>query len=471
MLGNNAKNGIIAFGAYIPLYRMGPGTKGWRGSNEKAVANYDEDSLTMAVAATMDCLTGIDRNTVDAVYFASTTSPYLEKQAAATIVAAADLPKEIFTADFGNSLRSGTIALKAALDAVRAGSSKRALVVASDLRVPGAGSELEEVLGDGAVALVLGSSDVAVEIEDCYSISDEIHDVWRAQDTRIHAAEDRFALEKGYFDILPQAVSGLLKRNNFTLKDFTKAVFYGPSPRRHTEMVRMLGLDPKNQVQDPLFTSVGNTGAAFTLMMLVAALEKAKSGDRILLANYSNGADAFSLKVVDEMEEIKGKLGVKGHLQSKKILDDYQKYARWRGLIEIAPASARPKMEVPSTSALRRERSKILSLYGTKCKNCGYPQYPPQRVCTKCHVKDSFEPYRFADKRARLFTFAGDFLAETPNPPLIVGILDFEGGGRIKCLVADANMKELQIGMPMRMTFRKLYTTEGIQHYFWKAAP
>ncbi|PJB49201.1 MAG: 3-hydroxy-3-methylglutaryl CoA synthase, partial [Chloroflexi bacterium CG_4_9_14_3_um_filter_45_9] len=164
MLGNNAKNGIIAFGAYIPLYRMGPGTKGWRGSNEKAVANYDEDSLTMAVAATMDCLTGIDRNTVDAVYFASTTSPYLEKQAAATIVAAADLPKEIFTADFGNSLRSGTIALKAALDAVRAGSSKRALVVASDLRVPGAGSELEEVLGDGAVALVLGSSDVAVEI-------------------------------------------------------------------------------------------------------------------------------------------------------------------------------------------------------------------------------------------------------------------------------------------------------------------
>ena len=34
---------------------------------EKVVANYDEDSLTMAVAAGIDCLTEIDRKKVDVV--------------------------------------------------------------------------------------------------------------------------------------------------------------------------------------------------------------------------------------------------------------------------------------------------------------------------------------------------------------------------------------------------------------------
>ncbi len=62
--------GITGYGAYIPLFRLGSGTKGWTFSNEKAVANFDEDSLTMAAAAAINCLSGINRQTVDALYFA-----------------------------------------------------------------------------------------------------------------------------------------------------------------------------------------------------------------------------------------------------------------------------------------------------------------------------------------------------------------------------------------------------------------
>jgi hydroxymethylglutaryl-CoA synthase len=46
--------GVRAYGAYIPLYRLDRGeiAKAWRSPfpvpGEKAVANYDEDSLTMA---------------------------------------------------------------------------------------------------------------------------------------------------------------------------------------------------------------------------------------------------------------------------------------------------------------------------------------------------------------------------------------------------------------------------------------
>ena len=109
--------GIASYGAYIPLYRLDRAeiTKAWGGQfpvpGEKAVASYDEDSITMAYAAAADCLTGIDRKKVGGLYFASTTSPYKEKQASTTIAGALALGTEIRTADFSGSLRAGTIAL------------------------------------------------------------------------------------------------------------------------------------------------------------------------------------------------------------------------------------------------------------------------------------------------------------------------------------------------------------------------
>ena len=71
--------GIVSYGAYIPLFRLGKATAGWEGPSERAIANFDEDSVTMAVAALRDALTAMDATTIDALYFASTTPPYAEK--------------------------------------------------------------------------------------------------------------------------------------------------------------------------------------------------------------------------------------------------------------------------------------------------------------------------------------------------------------------------------------------------------
>lgn len=74
-----AKAGISSYGAYIPWHRMDRGlfANAWGGfaiPGEKAIANYDEDSVTMAVAAAMDCLSGLDPHKVDGLFFASTTN-------------------------------------------------------------------------------------------------------------------------------------------------------------------------------------------------------------------------------------------------------------------------------------------------------------------------------------------------------------------------------------------------------------
>ena len=115
--------GIVSVGAYIPRYRLGGKTLqavwGSGGSGERAVANYDEDSLTMAVEASLDALAGRDASTVGACFLASTTAPYLEKSSATLLATATDLGPEVLTADLGGSLRCGTTALRLALDMVR----------------------------------------------------------------------------------------------------------------------------------------------------------------------------------------------------------------------------------------------------------------------------------------------------------------------------------------------------------------
>ena len=269
--------GITSYGAYIPVYRLSQseisrawGGRGGRG--ERAVANHDEDSITMAVEAAIDCLNGMDRHTVDGLYFASTTSPYREKESATIVAAATDLRDDIFTLDLVNSLRSGTSAVRAASDAVKSGSAKTVLVSAADCRLPAPNSEFESVFGDGAAALLIGDTDVAVTIEGSHSISSDFIDMWkREEDSYVRTWEDRFILEHGYREKLPMVVSELLKKHDLAPKDFTKVVYYAPDARSHRRVARSLGLDPA-QVQEPMFDSLGNTGTAFAPMMLVAAL-------------------------------------------------------------------------------------------------------------------------------------------------------------------------------------------------------
>src|SRR5437016_1848315 len=143
--------GITSYGAYVPMLRMPLAIIGGGkpGGPEKAVANWDEDSVTMAVAAAIDCLRGIDRSGVDGVLFASTSYPFKEKQAAAIVARALDLRRDVLTADVGDSLRAGTTALRVSVDAVKAGSARRLLVVAGETRMAAPRSAMEANLGDG----------------------------------------------------------------------------------------------------------------------------------------------------------------------------------------------------------------------------------------------------------------------------------------------------------------------------------
>src|SRR5439155_6155 len=114
--------------------------------------------------ALLACLGDADPAAFDALYFASTSSPYLEKQVASMIATAADLRRDIVVADLAGSVRAGLAALRAALDGVRAASLRTALVAAADARLGEPESELEPLLGDGAASVPVGSEGVVADL-------------------------------------------------------------------------------------------------------------------------------------------------------------------------------------------------------------------------------------------------------------------------------------------------------------------
>ena len=475
--------GITSYGAYIPWLRINRKTiasaMGWFNTaalpGEKAVANYDEDSLTMAEAAGMDCLNNFEREKVEGLYFATTTSPHKERQDAGVLATALDLRSDIRTADFTNSLKAGTSALLSAYDAIKAGSARSIMLCASDCRLGKLGSPQELSFGDGAAALLLGDSEVIASLEGFYSVSYDFMDHWMAEGDKFDRVwEDRFVRDEGYTKFIPEAISGLLKKYGLGSKDIAKVVYPSLYLREHAAIGKKLGFEPQ-QIQQEMLTTVGDTGVAFPLMMFVAALDDAKPGDKILLASYGNGSDVLLFQVTQEIGKMRDRKGVKKHLALKKELTNYEKYVTFRNIVPIEKGIRGDEIPIPQNSALWRDRKAVLALCGSRCKRCGTPQFPPQRVCVKpdCGATDEMEDYRFSDKKCHLFTYTGDSLAFTVNPPAIYGMMDFDGGGRYWFDLTDCDLDSLKVGMPLQMTFRRKYFNEarGFPFYFWKATP
>ncbi|MBS7251673.1 MAG: hydroxymethylglutaryl-CoA synthase family protein [Candidatus Freyarchaeota archaeon] len=464
--------GIKACGAYIPLYSLSREliAKAWDFPpvpGSRALANNDEDSITMAVEAGWDCLHKIEPKTVDGVYFATTTAPYAEKQGAALIAAALDMRKDVQTIDFTDSLRAGTTAMIAAYNAIKSGTANSILVVASDCRIAEPESMFEFQMGDGAAAILLSKDDVGATIEGFHTVSEEFTGPWRrAKDTYIREFEVKHDGIYGFANQVGAVLMGLAQKYKLDPKSVSKLIMYAPDPRAPVEIAKRMGVDAKN-VQDTMFFSIGNTGTALAPMMLVAALEQAQPNQKMVVVGVGDGADALLLNTTDKVAQVKGKRGITGHIFSMKPLKNYNEYLRNKQLLERERFSRRT-----STVIYYRDKAKILNLHGMKCKACGTIQYPIQRVCFECGTKDNWEEIRLP-KTGKVFTFTLDHLVGgeylvTPVPRIIVNL---DGGGKIFLEMTDCEPNEVKIDMPVELTFRWLHESAYFRHYYWKCRP
>ncbi len=470
--------GIISYGVHIPVHRLSRAmiAESWQTggpAGEKAVANFDEDSLTMTVAAARDCLNKISASSIDALYFATTTAPYKEKQSASLIAAVLQCGPETQTLDFGNCLRSGTSAINVAVQAVASGTIKTALVCIADMRLAHPKSFHEMFFGDGAVALLIGDQNVIAEVEHFHSIFDEIQDVWRSdKDLFIRTAEARFSEDYGYARVVKQAVSKTIKKFDLKPEAFSAICSNFANIKIAKKIFAGMGFQAEKNMQDDLHRTIGDTGSPMSLMYMIQALEQAKPNQRILVSNYGSGCDVICLRTTESIQEFKPRSGLTHQLENKIALNSYNKYLIWRELVDVQPPARPPVAErQPTPSAQFRETKGELALNGTRCTVCQTPQYPPQRVCMICKAKDQFAPYDFSHTKAKVFTFSHDYIMETLDPPVTLTVADFDGGGRIMCDMTDRDLEEVHVGMDVEMTFRKLYYVGGIYNYWWKCKP
>ena len=305
--------GITSFGAYIPRLRLSRSSivqgMGWFApaimavaQGERSMCNWDEDSITMAVAAARDCLVGKDKATLDALYLASTTLPFADRQNAGIVAAAMNLSENIITADFTAAQKVATTALITALESIQSGNRKHILVAASDKRETKAAYFYEMWFGDGAASLTVGDEDVIAEYLGSYSISCDFVDHYRGSFNQYdYVWEERWTRDFGYGEIIPKTVNGLFDKLGITMDDVDKLVFPCFFKGDHKKIAKQLGATPEKLV-DNMHEVCGETGAAHAFMMFISALEAAQPGERILLVGFGQGANALYFRVTDNIQ-------------------------------------------------------------------------------------------------------------------------------------------------------------------------
>jgi 3-hydroxy-3-methylglutaryl CoA synthase len=371
------------------------------------------------------------------------------------------------TADVTDSLRAATSAMLAALDAIAAGSARRILVCAGDCRLGEPGTPAEQSYGDAGAAVVLGGERLVAEVLAAASVADEFHGTWRTEAQGFpRAFPGGFEAKLGYGRVMTQAVRAVLERAGLGPSDIGTAVFTMASPRAAAAVASAVGLDPTRQLHDGFITTLGDTGAAQALLLLAAALERAKPGDVLLLASYGDGADAALLRVTDGISSYRVARSVYAQIEAKTALGSYGLYARSRRLVRGESSAPDASTPVP----LYRDRRELLPLYGGRCATCGTVQFPIHRICIECGCRGGLEETRLA-RRGSVFTFTNDHLAEGPVSPVGHAVVDLEGGGRIYVQLTDCDPEEVRVDLPVELTFRKYHEGFGMKHYFWKARP
>jgi len=477
--------GLVAFGGYVPRLRLSrkavveanswfnAGLKAYA-KGERAMCNWDEDALTMAVEAARDCLAGERPKDLKAVYLASTTLPFQDRQNAGVLTTALSLGQNLMTLDVTGSQRAGASGLINALNAVK-GSGGTALFVASEHRNAKAAGTQELLYGDGAAALLLGAENTVADYLGGAQVAVDFVDHYRGQGEEFdYAWEERWIRDEGYMKIAPRAIKGALDAAGLKAEQID--VFLMPTLIRGVAdgVAKRCGVKAE-AVKDNLYAVMGDSGAAHPLVMLSLALQDAKPGQTIMTVGWGQGCDALIFRATERLAALKPRQGVKGYLARRKEETNYQKYLSFNGLVEQERGLRSEVDKQTALSALYRKRDMLTSMIGGKCRICGTVQFPKSNYCVNpnCGAHDSQDDQPFADMPAKVQSWTADNLTYSLDPPQHFGMVVFQEGGRLMADITDVDPGKVEVGMPMRMMFRikEVDPQRGFTKYFWKAAP
>lgn len=476
--------GILSFGGYIPRKRLQRSAihaanawftdLGALAKGERAIADWDEDSITMAVEAARDTLMGIDRGEVRRIALASTTLPFLDRQNSGVVKEALNLSDDVGAVDVAGSQRAATAMLIQALEAAPACAGAQ-LCLAADLRKTRPASEAELINGDAAAGLLIGRGNPVARMIGSYSTTVDFVDHFRAAGMEYdYAWENRWIRDEGFAGIIGEALASGLRALGVSPERIDRLLIPVTLRGVANDLARRAGIRPE-AVADTLADRVGHSGAAHPLLMLVAALETAAPGEILLLTGFGQGVDLILLETTDALSSHAGGRGIAGHL-ARGIADD--NYLRWlfhRGALDLERGMRAESDQKQPGTTLWRDRKTVLGLVGGRCTRTGTVHFPKSDISVDLDdcAMHAQEDYALADRRARIVSYTADALTYSPAPPAYYGLIDFDGGGRMMAEFTEMTAGDIEVGREMEMRFRikAVDDMRGFTKYFWKAAP
>ena len=398
----------------------------------------------MGVEASRRALAALDGPPPEDLFFATPAPAYLDKTNATAIHGALELPPWAGAYDMVGSVRSSVGALRAA--SAVAG-DHRAVAVLSDLRTGMAGGPEERDSGDGAVAVVFGGPDDAVVAE------------WVA-----HAGHDR-RVPRPVADaggVRLQGVGGAVRPGGLRAagppglgrRPEVGAAWWPPTSTTWRWSVCTPGPSAPSGVRSasgptPLAGRPGDhgrepgRGRAGRRPGRPAGAGRARGPARPGRRGRRGrrGAPAHHRCAGRGPSEPGGRPGWPRWPNWRRRAGGdvpYPRFLTWRGELLREPPR-RPDPERPGAPATWRSTPWKGGFEASDCRACGFRHLPPARVCLRCRTIDEMDRVRLADVGGRVATFTIDRLAFSLSPPVIGAVVDFDGGGRYRCEMTDAD--------------------------------
>ena len=282
------------------------------------------------------------------------------------------------------------------------------------------------------------------------------------------AEEERFNRIKHCAGFPDRAAAWCLAEAGLTAADLDHVIVAGLHGRAARAVAKAIGARPEAYVDD--FTSVvGNPGLAQAGLLLADVLDRAEPNQTIALVQLADGADAWLLRTTDAVVARRPSPTVRQQIEATRDDLSYAQFLTWRGLLRREPPR-RPEPDRPSAPPSLRRTGWKYGFIGSRDEG-GFVHIPPSRVSMDSGAIDQMNEVRMADVPATIATYTVDRLAYSLSPPVVAAVIDFDGGGRFQCELTDVDPASVKIGDRVEMSFRRLYTSDGIHNYFWKARP
>jgi len=462
--------GITAMGAYLPALRVDRKAiareYSWSGlgmprGGFRALAGWDEDSLTMAVEAAR----GLVQTAPESLRIASTSAYYTERSQSAIALDALALPRTVRTVDFGNSRRAATTAM---LDALLGTGDQ--IVVASEKRLTQAGSAAQLAYGDGAAAVRIGEGGGA-RLAGFASVTHDLVDRYASQDHPTpYAYEERFVRDVAVAELIVPAIRDACEEAGIEPGHLTHVAVAEPVGGTWAAAARQLKVAAPNHCQS-VSDGAGDLGTAMPLYGLGLALAAAAVGDYVLVVGFGSGVDALVFEVTGEVEGVAGFAEV---LAQGFRLTSPTRFLNLSGALSLDWGMRAEFQQKSQATVLERVGRDTIGFIGGRDSG-GNVQFPKSAypVNPALSAPEVLEDVRLADLEAKIVSITADRLNFTPDPPFDFGLVQFDNGARVLMEMVDRPEQGFAVGDRVRMRLRiKSQNRElGTRTYFWKAAP